>query len=252
MRFKLKLALNLLMVVVYHPSFAVAQSPLKLAYDKPAGQWTEALPLGNGRIGAMVFGGTEDERLQINESTLWGGGPHDYAAPDSNAHLDEIRSLILAGKVADVEKLAASSMMGQPRMLMSETQGSFLTTVLSMTEFPEAARPDDHRDVGCAFSFGEQLRRITRRKEVSTCRPYRILQTLTANLGWAGSLHLHFSMACTGRRLKYCRGASECSCTKRGSPKVGVLGISGNLCTVTEQQIWKSWHSLQSWHSQNQ
>jgi len=118
MRFKLKLALNLLTVVVYHPTFAVAQSPLKLAYGKPAGQWTEALPLGNGRIGAMVFGGTEDERLQINESTLWGGGPHDYAAPDSNAHLDEIRSLIFAGKVADAEKLAASSMMGQPRMLM--------------------------------------------------------------------------------------------------------------------------------------
>ncbi len=119
MQSKLKLALNLLLTVaLYHPFHAVAQSPLKLAYDKPAGPWTEALPLGNGRIGAMVFGGTEDERLQINESTLWGGGPRDYVAPDSNAHLDEIRSLIFAGKVADAEKLAASSMMGQPRMLM--------------------------------------------------------------------------------------------------------------------------------------
>ena len=49
-----------------------------------------------------------------------------------------------------------------------ETQGSFLTTVLSTTGFPKAVKPDDHRDVGFAFSFGEELRRITRRKEAST------------------------------------------------------------------------------------
>jgi alpha-L-fucosidase 2 len=48
-----------------------SESDLTLAYDKPATKWTEALPVGNGRMGAMVFGGTEDERLQINESTLW-------------------------------------------------------------------------------------------------------------------------------------------------------------------------------------
>src|ERR1035441_6875686 len=136
MRFKLKLALNLLTVVVYHLAFAVAQSPLKLAYDKPAGQWTEALPLGNGRIGAMVFGGKEDERLQINESTLWGGGPHDYAAPDSNAHLDEIRSLIFAGKVADAEKVAASSMMGQPKMLIDRKSTRLNSSHLSNSYAP--------------------------------------------------------------------------------------------------------------------
>ena len=49
-----------------------------LRYDKPASTWTEALPIGNGRIGAMVFGGTSEERVQINESTLWGGRPHEY------------------------------------------------------------------------------------------------------------------------------------------------------------------------------
>ena len=88
-----------------------------LTYDKPAEKWTEALPIGNGRIGAMVFGGTEDERLQINESTLWGGGPHDYTNPDAYAHLDEIRRLIFAGKVDEAEKLS-ETMMGQPKLLM--------------------------------------------------------------------------------------------------------------------------------------
>ena len=94
-----------------------ADNGLNLLYDKPAEKWTEALPIGNGRIGAMVFGGTEDERLQINESTLWGGGPHDYTNPDAYTHLEEIRRLIFAGKVDEAEKLSAT-MMGQPKLLM--------------------------------------------------------------------------------------------------------------------------------------
>ena len=92
-------------------------SPFSLIYDKPASQWTEALPVGNGRIGAMVFGGTEDERLQINEGTLWGGGPHDYANPDAYSHLDEVRKQIFAGKVEEAEKLS-ENLMGKPSLLM--------------------------------------------------------------------------------------------------------------------------------------
>jgi len=98
-------------------SATVNQSLFKLTYDKPASKWTEALPLGNGRIGAMVFGGTADERLQINESTLWGGVPHDYTSPEAYSHLEEIRRLIFAGKVEEAEKLS-ETMMGTPKMLM--------------------------------------------------------------------------------------------------------------------------------------
>ena len=93
------------------------QAPFKLTYDKPASKWTEALPLGNGRIGAMVFGGTADERLQINESTLWGGVPHDYTSPGAYSQVEEIRRLIFAGKVEEAEKLS-ETMMGTPKMLM--------------------------------------------------------------------------------------------------------------------------------------
>lgn len=93
-----------------------AQSDLKLSFDKPAAKWTEALPVGNGRIGAMVFGGTETERIQINESTLWGGSPHDYANPEAYKYLQEVQRLIFAGKVEEAEKLTAG-MMGNPRLL---------------------------------------------------------------------------------------------------------------------------------------
>ena len=88
-----------------------------MTYDRPATRWTEALPIGNGRLGAMVFGGTEDERLQVNEGTLWGGRPHDYTDPDASVRLDEIRRLIFAGNVAEAEKLS-EAVMGRPKLLM--------------------------------------------------------------------------------------------------------------------------------------
>jgi alpha-L-fucosidase 2 len=65
----------------------------------------------------MVFGGTEDERFQINESTLWGGRPHDYTNPEAYVHLDELRKSIFAGKVEEAEKLS-ENVMGKPKLLM--------------------------------------------------------------------------------------------------------------------------------------
>ena len=70
-------------------------SSLVLWYKKPAILWSEALPIGNGRLGAMVFGGVQAERLQINEDTLWSGGPRDWNNPDAKSHLAEVRRLVL-------------------------------------------------------------------------------------------------------------------------------------------------------------
>src|SRR5690349_8314097 len=66
-------------------------SPLTLWYRQPAAQWVEALPVGNGRLSAMVFGGLAEERLQLNEDTLWSGGPYDPANPDARAALPKVR-----------------------------------------------------------------------------------------------------------------------------------------------------------------
>jgi alpha-L-fucosidase 2 len=117
-RIRLGLMLGSILAAATVLSAAETSGPdLTLRYDKPATKWTEALPLGNGRVGAMVFGGTEDERLQINEGTLWGGGPHDYTSPEAYSHLDEVRKLIFAGKVSEAEKLS-ETMMGRPKLLM--------------------------------------------------------------------------------------------------------------------------------------
>jgi alpha-L-fucosidase 2 len=67
-------------------SAADARPAARLWYARPAEKWTEALPIGNGRMGAMVFGGVFDERIQFNEDTLWKGQPHDYVRAGAGDH----------------------------------------------------------------------------------------------------------------------------------------------------------------------
>ena len=66
-----------------------------LWFNKPAGKWTDALPIGNGRLGAMVFGGVPAERLQLNEDSLWSGAPRQWNNPAAKQHLPEVRRLVL-------------------------------------------------------------------------------------------------------------------------------------------------------------
>ncbi len=87
---------------------------LVLWYDKPASDWTEALPVGNGRLGAMVYGGTGEETIQFNEETLWTGQPHDYAHKGAYQVLDEIRQLLWAGKQEEAQKLGNERFMSEP------------------------------------------------------------------------------------------------------------------------------------------
>ena len=86
----------------------------QLWYRKPAEKWVEALPIGSGRLGAMVFGGTADERIQFNEDTLWTGKPHDYSHTGAAGHLPEIRRLIDDGKAEDASKLVRESFLSVP------------------------------------------------------------------------------------------------------------------------------------------
>lgn len=92
---------------------------LMLWYDKPANDWTEALPIGNGRLGAMVYGGTASETIQFNEETLWTGQPHDYNHKDAHKSLDKLRQLLWEGKQTEAHQLANKQFMSQPLRQMS-------------------------------------------------------------------------------------------------------------------------------------
>ncbi len=98
----------------YTDCYAEKWQDLKLWYRQPAQQWTEALPIGNGRLGAMVFGGTEQERLQFNEDTLWTGQPHEYQHKGAVKYLSTVRKLLFEGKQSEAEALAMEHMMSVP------------------------------------------------------------------------------------------------------------------------------------------
>ena len=115
-------------------------SAMKLWYQEPARQWTEALPVGNGRLGAMVFGGTEKERLQFNEDTLWTGQPHEYHHERAAEYLSTVRKLLFEGKQREAEQLAGEQMMSVP--LRQEKYQPFGDLLL---DFPGHGEADNYR-----------------------------------------------------------------------------------------------------------
>ncbi|MEP4891700.1 MAG: glycoside hydrolase family 95 protein, partial [Aliiglaciecola sp.] len=96
----------------------VVSKDLMLWYTEPATEWTQATPIGNGRLGAMVYGGVEQEHLQMNEETLWSGGPHSYDNPDAYQHLTLVRELLKQGKYVEAQA-TADKMLGIPQYQMA-------------------------------------------------------------------------------------------------------------------------------------
>ncbi len=84
-------------------------------YDRPAQAWSEALPIGNGRLGAMVWGGCEQECLSLNQDSIWYGGPMDRVNPEAGSHLEEVRKLIFAGQIPKAERLLRYTFSGTPQ-----------------------------------------------------------------------------------------------------------------------------------------
>src|SRR3974377_151300 len=99
-------ALALAMLPGARSETSAPKEPLSLWYRQPARQWVEALPVGNGRLGAMVFGGVASEGIQFNEDTVWNGEPHEYQHPDAWKSLATLRDLLFQGKQAEAEKIA--------------------------------------------------------------------------------------------------------------------------------------------------
>jgi len=119
--------------------FGAGQSVL-LWYQQPADKWVEAMPVGNGRLGAMVFGKTGEERIALNEDTIWSGERRDRMNPAARQAVPEIRRLLFAGKVAEAEALAEKDMLAIPRrMPVYQPLGDLLLT------FPAQGQPVGYR-----------------------------------------------------------------------------------------------------------
>jgi len=111
-----------------------------LWYKQPASIWTEALPVGNGRLGAMIFGGTTSERLQLNEDSVWSGGFRDRNNPDAKKTLAEIRSLLREGKIPEAENLSRYALTGTP-----EYQRTYQTLGDLFLNFQNIPEPSEYK-----------------------------------------------------------------------------------------------------------
>ena len=126
-------AISIAMMACAQPA-KVAGDQERLWYDAPAGRWLEALPLGNGQMAAMVFGGIADETIQLNESTFWSGSPHDNNSKTSLEHLDEVRQLIYAGREEEAEALINKEFIPGPHGQRFLTLGSLRMHFENMPE----------------------------------------------------------------------------------------------------------------------
>lgn len=155
---------------------------LALWYDAPAERWTEALPIGNGRLGAMVFGGVAEERFQLNEDTLWTGGPHCYDHPGAADALPQLRELLFAGRQREAEALAMERFMSVPlRQRAYQPLGDL------QLKFPGHANPVNYRrelDLDAAIATTEyEIDGVHYQRKIFASHPARaIIVHLACNL----------------------------------------------------------------------
>src|SRR5436190_2560657 len=134
-------------------SAAAVPTPLRLEYARPAQKWVEALPVGGGRLGAMVFGGIGTERLQLNDDTLWSGGPSDTGNPKAREVLPQVRRAVADGRFVEADTLAKG------------LQGPYTQTYLPMGDLLLSF---EHGDIGADYR-----RMLDLRTAVATSR-YRV------------------------------------------------------------------------------
>ncbi len=131
----------------------------RLWYDTPAaGDWNRALPLGNGRLACMIFGDYPQERLQLNEESLWSGGPRDRSNPDALKNLSKIRKLVLEGELEKAEKMTCEAFTGLPPIMRNyEPLADLLITHLKLTgaQAPDAESYSRSLDLKQALSSTE-------------------------------------------------------------------------------------------------
>lgn len=166
-----------------------------LWYQQPAKVWEEALPLGNGTLGAMVFGGLADERIQLNESSLWDGYPLDANDPSSLENLPEVRRLLFEGKNNEAVRLAEKHMMGRPagvKPFQSLGELWFDTPILNATNYVRSL------DLSTAIAVTEFESEGTKYKREAFVSP--VDKVLVIHFSAVGKAKINFNL--TLRRQK--------------------------------------------------
>ena len=173
-------------------SAGFSPKPLSLWYREPAEEWVQALPVGNGRLGAMVFGGIALERLQFNEDTFFSGGPYNPVNPDAKAALPEVRRLIFEKKYAEAQDLANARVMSKPLKQMSyQPVGDMLVNLFGVENVSDYVRELDLQTAVARTSFVSERTRLTR--EVFASAPDQLI-VLRLSAERVGRIHAQLSL----------------------------------------------------------
>ena len=170
---------------------ARAQQGLTLWYNKPAVSWNEALPIGNGRLAGMVFGQPDAEQIQLNEETVWAGGPHNNVNPDAGNVVPQLRKLIYEKKFVEAQALANAKMFSKQNGMPYQTVGSLFI------KFPEAGEVTGYRrdlDISKAIATVSFTRNGVhfKRELFASFTDQAIIIRLTADKPNAITCNLHF------------------------------------------------------------
>ena len=162
----------------------------RLFYYQPAKTWNEALPIGNGRLGAMIFGGVTNERIQFNEETLWQGEPHGYEHPGAVDYLDDIRQLLFDGKQKEAHDLAMEHFMSVPlRQMAYQPFGDLNLEFPDQTVYSNYQRELNLNTAVCRTSY--TVNGVNYTREVLASQPDQaIVIHLTADRKKALSFHI--------------------------------------------------------------
>ncbi|OWW24588.1 hypothetical protein B4Q04_14820 [Zobellia sp. OII3] len=137
------------------PKETGGKAELKLWYDRPAEIWEEALPVGNGSLGAMVFGRPVMERIQFNEDTFWAGGPITPSKPETKSYLPEVRKLVFDGKYKEADALINKHIIG-PKMMPYLPMGDVVIEMKGLDDITDFRRELDLRTAISKVGFSSK------------------------------------------------------------------------------------------------
>jgi alpha-L-fucosidase 2 len=205
------------------PAAVRAAGDLALWYDEPAGtDWLRALPVGNGRLGAMVFGGTASERLQLNEDTIWAGGPHDYSNTAGANSLQQIRQLVFADQWGQAQNLINQTMLGKPAgQLAYQPVGDLNLTFPGIGTTSEYERWLDLTNATAGVGYVANGVRY-QREVIATAADQVIAVRLTANAG--GKIAFTATFATPQRGTKSSPDSRTVALDGRSGDQRGIAG----------------------------
>ncbi len=215
------------------------QAQLKLWYDQPAVNWNEALPVGNGRLGAMVFGGVETERIQFNEETLWDGQPQDYSQQGAHEYLGELRQLVFDGKQTEAHELGMEKFMSSPlRQMNYQPFGDLYLSFPGHGGYTEYCRGLDLTESVCYTSY--KVDGVRYEREVIASYPGQVIAIhLTTDKNKALDFIYHLDSPHQGKEFHLKDGKLSMSIAVEGGVLTGmvrvVLETDGDINASREQ-----------------